>query len=484
MIYTPAPHHDAAIDFMISRPFAGLWLDMGSGKTGATATVIDRLLDQVEISRWLVIGTPRIAAKVWFNEFDKWDHLKHLAKRSYHITSEDLPVIKTTAKRAGKEVNVLKLVNPRDSRYRLLARKADVFTIHYDMVPRLAKLFGDDWPFDGVIMDESSMVSEQDTSRFKALRRIRGHVERLYQLTGTPASNGLEKLFTQLFLLDGGRRLGRTLTEFRERFMQPETVNRQNGQVYKWEPKPGARQAIYGLVADIVMSLDGEDWAKLPERVYNRIPVYLPEAAMQLYREVEEEYIATLQNGAVVEAATAAVLGNKLLQICNGTVYDDQKAAHVVHNAKLEALQELTEVTPGQVLLAYWYQHDRDRIKAKFRKAVDLADDNNFEANWNRGEIGLGMIQPASGGHGLNLQDGGSVACWYGPIYNLELYLQFNKRLHRPGQAADRVTINHFVCVGTIEEDVLDVLSVKEADQDALILAVQRRVDKLTRKAI
>lgn len=482
MKYTPAPHHLAAIDFLISRPSAALWLDMGSGKTGATATVIDQLLDRVEVTRWLVIGTPRIAAKVWFAEMEKWDHLGHIAKRSYHITSEDLPVIRTKTIRNKKEVNVLKLVNTRQTRRDLLSKPAEVFTVHYDLVPRLVKLFGDDWPFDGVVLDESSMVSEQDTARFKALRRIRGSVARFYELTGTPASNGLEKLFTQVYLLDGGRRLGRTLTEFRERFLEPDKRNKDR--VFSWKPKPGAREEIYRLIGDIVMSLDPEDWIKLPEIVYNRIPVYLPESAMQLYREVEEEYIATLANGAVLEAATAAVLGNKLLQICNGTVYDDKKQAHAVHNAKLEALEELTEVSNGQVLLAYWYQHDRDRIKAKFKKAVDLADDPDFEAKWNREEIGLGMIQPASGGHGLNLQDGGSIACWFGPIYNLELYLQFNKRLPRPGQKAGRVTIHHFVCVDTLEEEVLEVLSRKEADQDALVLAVQRRIDKVTGKAV
>lgn len=479
MKYTPAPHHEAVRLFLNGLPAAAVWLDMGSGKTASTATVLDQLLDQVAVSRWLVIGTPRIAEKVWIAEFKKWDHLNGLAKRFYHITADDLPVIKTKVVRKGKEVNVLKLVNSRETKRRLLAIEAEVFTIHYDLVPRLAKLFGDDWPYDGVVMDESSMVSEQDTARFKALRRIRGSVARLFQLTGTPASNGLEKLFSQLYLLDGGRRLGRTLTDFRERFMQPATKNQRTGQVYKWEPKPGAREEIYRLVKDIVMSLDPGDWIKLPEISYNRIPVYLPEAARRIYDEVEAEYIATLANGAVVEAATAAVLGNKLLQICNGTVYDDKGEPQVIHSAKLEALQELIEVTNGQVLLAYWYQHDRDRIKDKFKKAVDLADDPNFEENWNAGRVELGMIQPASGGHGLNLQDGGSVACWYGPIHNLEYYLQFNKRLPRPGQKAGRVIIHHFICEDTLEGDVLDSLDRKNSEQDALVAAVQRRIERV-----
>jgi SNF2 family DNA or RNA helicase len=483
MRYNPAPHHSAVIDWLITRPYAAAWLDMGAGKTGSTATVIDRLLDQVDVSRVLIIGTPRIAAGVWFDEFAKWDHLNYLGTKSYHLTSEDIPVARVEVTRKGEKVKIMKLVNQRDSRWKILRRDAQVFTIHYDLVPRLAKLFGDEWPFDAVVMDESSMVSDQDTDRFRALRRVRGHVKRLYQLTGTPSSNGLEKLFSQVFLMDGGRRLGRTLTEFREKFMEPGTVDRRTGRVYKWQPRPFAREAIYQAVSDICLSLDPGDWGGLPERVINPIKVKLPAEARAIYEKVERDYIAQLQGGAVVEAATAAVLGNKLLQICNGAVYDEDHNTHIIHDEKLNMLQELIETTPGSILLAYWYNHDRMRIKNRFKGALDLKDDDDFEKKWCAGQVDLGMIQPASGGHGLNLQDGGSVAAWFGPIYNLELWLQFNKRLHRPGQKADRVVINVFVVEDSIEESVMDVLASKEDEQDALLLAVQRRVNKLTGKA-
>lgn len=479
MIYTPAPHHQATVDWFMARPAAAVWLDMGSGKTGATATVMDRLLDDVQVSRWLIAATPRIAEKVWFNEFRKWDHLNGLGRRSYHITSEDLPVARVDVIRQGKPVKVMKLVNPRDLRRRLLRIEADVFTIHYDLLARLVKLFGGEWPFDGLVMDESSMVSEQDTARFKALRRIRGSVARLFQLTGTPASNGLEKLFTQAYLLDGGRRLGRTLTEFRENYMMPVKVDRQSGRVFKWGPQPGARERIYAALGDICMSLNPGDWIKLPEVTYNNIALELPAGARQRYNEIEREYITWLEGGNVVEAANAAVLGGKLLQICNGTVYDGDGNAHEVHSVKLDALEELLEVSDSPILLAYWFDHDLQRIKARFPRAVCLADDPDFEEKWNRGEIPLGLVQPASGGHGLNLQDGGYLACWYGPIHNLELYLQFNKRLPRPGQKAGRVTIHHLVIADSIEEDVLANNELKNEEQDALVLAVQRRIEKV-----
>lgn len=476
MIYTPAPHHESTIDWFMDRPAAAVWLDMGSGKTASTATVMDRLLDSVDVTRWLVVATPRIAEKVWFNEFAKWDHLNGLGRRSYHITSEDLPVVKVDVIRKGKTVKVFKLINPRELRRKLLRIDADVFTIHYDLLARLVKLFGDEWPFDGLVMDESSMVSEQDTARFKALRRIRGQVSRLYQLTGTPASNGLEKLFTQAYLLDGGKRLGRTLTEFRENYLMPVQMDRSGGRVFKWGPQPGARERIYAALGDICMSLNPGDWIKLPEVTYNSIMLELPAAARSRYNEIESEYITWLGEGNVIEAANAAVLGGKLLQLCNGTIYDAERVAHEVHSVKLDALAELIEVSDSPILLAYWFDHDYQRIKARFPKAVSLADAPDFEERWNRGEIPLGLVQPASGGHGLNLQDGGYLACWYGPIHNLELYLQFNKRLPRPGQKAGRVTIHHLVIADSIEEAVLLSNEEKNEEQEALVLAVRRRI--------
>jgi len=479
MHYEPAPHHSTSIDWLLERPAAALWVDMGGGKTGSTATVIERLLDQVEVSRVLIVGTPRIAGKVWLSEFRKWDHLRRLGQRYYNITKDDLAVARVDVVRKGETVKVQKLVNPRELRNRLYQRPAEVFTIHYDLLGRLAKLFGDKWPFDCVIMDESSMVSNQDTTRFRALRRVRGHVRRLYQLTGTPASNGLEKLFSQVFLLDGGRRLGRTLTQFRENYMMPGEMDRSSGRVYRWTPRPGAREKIYAAVSDICLSIDSGEWGGDGiETIINRIPVTLPPKARELYDRVERDYIARL-NGKVIEAESAAVLGNKLLQICNGTVYDSERGAHAVHDEKLETLAELQEATAGQLLLAYWYDHDRARIRGRFGKAVEMKEDPDFEEHWNAGQVGLGMMQAASGAHGLNLQDGGSNAVWYGPIYNLEIWLQFNKRLPRKGQKAKRVLINVMVVEDSIEEDVMSSLASKQGEQDALLAAVRRRIERV-----
>lgn len=495
-VYVQRPHDLAGYNWLIERPYAGLFLDMASGKTATTATVMDHLLDRVEVSRWLVVSTPRIARVVWEDELNKWQHLEYLAGRYYHIEAEDLPVEMVKVTRKGEQQTIKRLVNSRNSRWELLNRKAEVFTIHFDLLSRLVQLFGDKWPFDGVILDESSLAAETDTERHRSVARIRGYVKRMYILTGTPASNGLEKLYGQVKLLDGGKRLGRTLTEFRERFMEPgrmvdrqgrerEAVDPRSGRVWKWQPRPGMREVIYDAIKDICMTMDITDSVKLPEIVQNVILVDLPPAARLAYQKIEKDYIAQLQSGAVIEASTGAVLANKLLQICNGFAYDEDGTSHEIHSAKLDAVDELLQVTDSPVLLAYWFNPDRDRLKKKFKaKATVLSEDDDFEKKWNAGEIPLGMIQPASGGHGLNLQHGGHIACWFGPIYNLELVLQFNKRLPRPGQAREHVVVNTIIARDTLEEDVYYVnLQGKKAEQDALLEAVTRRVNKVTGRA-
>ena len=471
MEYKPVPHQSAGINWLLERPYAALWTTMGGGKTSSTATAFDKLLDHVEVSRVLVVGPPRVAAKVWQLELQKWSHLRHL--KTKHITSEDLPVIRTTAKRAGKEVNVMKLVNTRDTKRRLEKDEAIVFTIHYDLVPRLVKLFGDDWIWDCVILDESSMVSNQDTARFKALRRIRGKVSRFYELTGTPMSNGFEKLYSQIYLLDGGKRLGRTLTEFRENFMMPDKRN--GDRIFSYKPKPGARERIYDLLKDICLSVDSG--IVTPGVQMNTIPIYLDEGTLATYRELEREYITGLTDNGVIEAVNGAALGGKLLQLANGVVYDADKVAHEIHSLKLDALEDLAEATEGPLMVVYWYQHDLERIKARFPKAVVVNECEDFEEQWNTGKIRMALAQPRSSGHGNNYQFGGNAMVWYGPTYDLELYLQMNKRLDRPGQE-NVVTIHHLVAQGTIDEEVMAVLPLKEFEQDALLEAVKRRVEK------
>lgn len=482
MLYSPQQHHRIATDWITDRPFSAIWQDCGMGKTGATLNAMQALMDRVEVASWLVIGTPRIAEKVWAAEARKWDQFRHLT--SYCITAEDLPTMKVEVIRKGQKVKVAKLVNPRQLRaniYRLV-RTYRFLTIHYDLVPRLVKLFGDDWPWDGVVLDESSMVKNHDTSRFKSLRRVRGHIDWIVELTGTPNPNGLEQLWSQVFLLDGGKRLGRTLTEFRDKFMEPARgldgrELRSKDQIFKWAPRPGKADEIHALVSGICMSMSSEDWQTLPPRINNTIGIYLPPHVMDKYRELEEEYLVLLQSDdIIIEAATAASLRGKLRQWANGAVYDQDKLVHHLHDYKLDALDELVETSTGPILLAYEYQHDRARIKRRLgSKVVALDEDKFFEERWNAGEIQVGMMHPASGGHGLNIQDGGSIACWFSPPVDFELYYQYNKRLHRSGTKAESVVINHLVAVGTVDEDNLWLMEHKNGDVTALRDAVKYR---------
>lgn len=482
MRFDPAEYQVMARDWIVSRPASALWLDCGMRKTSSTLWAMDRLLDRVEVANWLVVGTPRIAEKVWRLERDKWDNFRHL--RTYTITAEDLPVARVDVIRKGQPVKVFKLVNPRQLRANLYRkiRESDFITIHYDLLSRLVKLFGDEWPWDGLVLDESSMVKNYDTSRFKAFKRIRGYVSWIVQLTGTPNPNGLEQLWSQVYLLDGGRRLGRTLTEFRERFMEP--ARDRNGRelrnadrVFKWAPRPGKADEIYALVGDICMSMSSEDWQKLPPRIDNPIPVFLPEDVMAQYREMEREYIIELESDDILEAVNAAALRGKLRQMANGSVYGEDRKVLQLHDAKLDALEELVETAGGPVLLAYEYQHDRERIKKRFKdKAVALDERGDWEEAWNAGEIELGIMHPQQGGHGLNIQEGGSVACWFSPPVDFELFYQFNKRLHRSGATADRIVINQLVAQGTVDEDSLWMQAHKEHGHSELIQAVKARI--------
>lgn len=481
MRFIPAEYQVIATNWILEREASALFLDCGMRKTSSTMAAMDALLDQVDVANWLVVGTPRIAEKVWTAEARKWDEFNHLT--SYCLTAEDLPVARVQVIRKGEPVNVMKLVNPRQTKARIyqLTRKYTFLTIHYDLLPRLVKLFGDDWPFDGVVLDESSMVKNQDTDRFKALRRVRGYIRRIVELTGTPDPNGLEQLWSQLYLLDGGKRLGRTLTEFREKFMEPAKDRngrpmRNKDRVFKWAPRQGKREEIYDLIRDICMSMSSEDWQKLPPRIPNTIPVYLPERVMDQYRKLEAEYLVMLEDDIVIESPTAAALRGKLRQMASGAVYDQDKLVHHLHDVKLDALEELLETSPGPVLLASEFRFDRPRLKHRFgKKLVAIDERKDFEEAWNAGEIPLGLMHPGQGGHGLNIQEGGNTACWYSPPLDYELYYQFNKRLHRSGSTFDRIVINHLVAMGTVDEDNLWMMEQKGGDSALLREAVKYR---------
>lgn len=475
MRFDPSDYQLRAIDWMTERSYSALWLDMGMRKTSSTLAAMQLIADRVEVARWLIVGTPRIAEKVWKAEAAKWDPFRNMM--SYCLTAEDLPVAWGFKTVKGKQVKTLKLVEPARIRERVLALsdRHSFLTIHYDLLPRLAKVFLDKWPFDGLVLDESSMVKNSDTSRFKAIKRVRGYVDWMVELTGTPSPNGLEQLWSQIYLMDGGERLGRTLTEFRRLFMEPDARNGER--VFSYRPRPGAREEIYALVADICMSMSSEDYQSLPPRIETAIPVYLSAATLAQYRQLQREYIIQINAEDVIEAETAASLSMKLRQWANGTVYGEERAVHVLHSAKLDALEELCEVTPGPVLLASEFRHDRARLVERFKKtAVFLDETPDFEERWNAGKIKLGIMHPAQGAHGLNIQEGGSAACWYGPPNDLELYQQFNKRLHRDGQTADRVDIGILVAQETYDEYAMQRLGEKDQSQRSLINAVKAYV--------
>lgn len=449
MKYIPHEYQQFCIDFLLSHPAAGLFLKPGMGKTSIALTAADRLLyDRFEVSRVLVIAPLRVADDTWSRESEKWDHLRHL--------------------------RISKVLGSAKQRRAALARSADVYCINRENVEWLVKYYGMGWPFDLVIVDELSSFRNPSARRFKALRKVRPLVKHLWGLTGTPRPRSLLDLWAQVYLLDQGERLGRTYTEYRNRYFTP---GRQNGYViYEWRPRPGAEDQVYSLISDICISLETKGNVQMPELVQTPRPVVLSPAARALYESMERDAILEL-SGEVIDAGSAAAVNGKLLQIAGGAVYDEDHVAHELHTDKLDALEDILEEANGEpVLVAYRYQHERDRIKARFPQAVQLKDSNTIAA-WNRGEIPLLLGHPAGVGHGLNLQDGGHIIVWFGPIYDLELWEQFIDRLYRQGQ---RFTTSVIVLVaeGTVEEDAMRSLEAKDSGQSAMMAAIRARVKK------
>lgn len=449
MKYIPHEYQQFCIDFLLSHPAAGLFLKPGMGKTSIALTAADRLLyDRFEVSRVLVIAPLRVADDTWSRESEKWDHLRHL--------------------------RISKVLGSAKQRRAALARSADVYCINRENVEWLVKYYGMGWPFDLVIVDELSSFRNPSARRFKALRKVRPLVKHLWGLTGTPRPRSLLDLWAQVYLLDQGERLGRTYTAYRNRYFTP---GRQNGYViYEWRPRPGAEDQVYSLISDICISLETKGNVQMPELVQTPRPVVLSPAARALYESMERDAILELA-GEVIDAGSAAAVNGKLLQIAGGAVYDEDHVAHELHTDKLDALEDILEEANGEpVLVAYRYQHERDRIKARFPQAVQLKDSNTIAA-WNRGEIPLLLGHPAGVGHGLNLQDGGRIIVWFGPIYDLELWEQFIDRLYRQGQ---RFTTSVIVLVaeGTVEEDAMRSLEAKDSGQSAMMAAIRARVKK------
>lgn len=445
MKYKPHNYQQFATDFILNQSICCLMLDMGLGKTVITLTALWQLaLDSFDVSRVLVIAPKRVAEDTWPKELAKWEHLTGL---TFSL------VLGSAAERKAA-----------------LQRKAFLYIINRENVAWLVK--NHYWDFDMVVIDELSSFKSNKAERFKAMKKVRPTVTRIVGLTGTPAPNTLLDLWPQMYLMDMGQRLGRFIGGFRDRFFLPDKRNREI--IYSYKPREGAEDAIYALISDICISMKAADYLDMPERIDNRIEVSMSPKERKLYDDFQKDMVLSIGDEQL-DAANAAALSNKLLQMANGAVYGEDKKVLPVHDRKLDALEDLVEAANGKPLLvAYWYKHDLQRIKVRFKNArcIDTAKDID---DWNAGQIPLALIHPASAGHGLNLQDGGCTIVWFGLTWSLELYQQLNARLWRQGQK-HTVVIHHIITKGTHDEDVMRALENKDTRQSALIEAVRARI--------
>lgn len=443
MKYKPHEYQAYATEYILNHPIAAVLLDMGLGKSVITLTAIfDLTLDSFLVQKVLVIAPLRVARDTWPAEIEKWDHLKGL---KYTVV-------------VGSEVQ----------RKTALMKRAQVYIINRENVEWLISRSGIPFDFDMVVIDELSSFKSHQAKRFKSLMKVRPKVNRIVGLTGTPSSNGLMDLWAQYRLLDMGQRLGRFIGRYREDYFVPDKRNQQV--IFSYKPKPGAEEAIYRLISDITISMKGADYLKLPELVINEVDVKLSEKEMKILDVMKRDLIATVK-GEEITAANAAALSGKLLQLANGAVYDDQGTVLYIHDRKLDALEDLIEAANGKpVLIAYWFKHDLSRIQKRFE--VEVLSTSDSIKRWNDGEIPIAAIHPASAGHGLNLQAGGSTLIWFGLTWSLELYQQTNARLWRQGQK-ETVVIHHLIAKGTIDERVMKALNDKNNTQSALIDAVK-----------
>lgn len=449
MKYIPRPYQAYAENFILEHDAVGLFLDMGLGKTAITLSACEKLLrDRFEVDKPLVIAPLLPAKDTWPKELAKWDELEGL---TYSLVM-------------GSE----------KERIAALQANADFYIVNRENVVWLVNYYKKKWPFDMVIIDELSSFKSSKAQRFRALKRVRRHIKRIVGLTGTPTPNGLLDLWSQVYLLDEGARLGKTLTAYRDTYFNPGRRGPQ-GVVYEWTPKEGAEEAIYKKLEGLCISMDSKDHLDLPDRLFIPQEVALPEEAKGMYQIMRRDMLLPFKDGDV-DAATAAILSNKLLQMAGGAVYDENGKVQRVHEAKLEKMDQLIEEANGQqVLVFYNYTHERDRLKARYPYAVEIKDDGAID-KWDAGQAPILLANPASAGHGLNLQFGGHIIIWYSPTWNYEFYDQANKRLHRPGQT-ETVLVHLLIAKGTMDERVVNVvLKEKEAGQDKLLEALRAEI--------
>ena len=453
MIYVPHDYQKYAIDFIEQKPISALLLDMGLGKTSITLTAINNLLfDSFEVHKVLVIAPLRVARDTWKKEIDKWEHLKDLV----------------VSVAVGSELD----------RLRALKSRADIYIINRENVQWLIEKSGVKFDFDMIVIDELSSFKSGKSKRFQNLLKVRPLAKRIVGLTGTPTSNGLMDLWAQFRILDFGKRLGRFITHYRNDYFMPD---RRNGAiVYSYKPLPFAEETIYDKLSDITISMKAKDYLNMPDLISTEYEVYLSDDEKDKYNELKNEFVLDIDEDDIT-VSNAAVLSNKLSQLANGAIYTDElKNVVEVHDRKLEALEDIIEAANGKPLLvAYWFKHDYTRIK-KLLDSLGVTyaslDSSESISKWNNKELEVGLIHPASAGHGLNLQEGGSTLVWFGLTWSLELYQQTNARLWRQGQNDSTVVIEHIITKGTIDEDIMKALARKDKTQEALINAVKANI--------
>lgn len=449
MEFNPHDYQKYTIEYILQHPVAAVILGLGMGKTVCSLTAIEQLMyDSFEISKVLIVAPLRVAKVTWSDEIKKWDHLQHLR---YAVA-----------------------VGPEEDRLAALQSDADIYIINRENLQWLIEKSGMPFEYDMVVLDELSSFKNWQSKRFRAFMKVRPRVKRVIGLTGTPSSNGMMDLFAEFKCLDMGERLGRFITQYRNAYFKPDHTNGQI--VYSYQLLPDAEQQIYDRIADITVSLKAMDHLRMPELISTRYPVYMDEEEKQKYDRLKADLILPYKDQDNITAANAAALSGKLCQMANGAVYSDEREVVHIHDRKLDALEDIIEAAQGPILVCYWYKHDLERIVKRLEELkVDygrISSEGSIRM-WNAGKMQVGLIHPASAGHGLNLQSGGHVIVWFGLTWSLELYDQTNARLWRQGQQAETVVVQHLVTAGTIDERILDALQHKEQSQNALIDAVK-----------
>jgi SNF2 family DNA or RNA helicase len=445
MKFVPHEYQKFTEEFILSHPVSAIFLNCGLGKTVITLTAIEELIhDRFEVRSVLVVAPLRVARDTWPAEIEKWDHLKGLTF--------------TVAVGSEKE------------RLAALKKPADIHIINRENIPWLIEKSGLPFDYDMIVIDELSSFKNHQAKRFRALMKVRPKASRIVGLTGTPSSNGLMDLWAEYRILDFGERLGRYISRYRLQYFRPDKYN--GPVVYSYKPLPGAEEQIYSKISDITISMKSTDYLKMPAKIINEVRVKLDEKEQKLYDTMKKELTISLKDKEI-DAGNAAALSGKLIQMADGAVYDNDGGVVKIHDKKLDALEDLIEAANGKpVLISYWYRHDLDRIKERFPFARELKTHEDF-TEWNKGQIPVALIHPASAGHGLNLQAGGSTIVWFTLTWSLELYEQMNARLWRQGQQSETVVIHHIITEGTIDENIMKALWTKDKTQSALIDAVK-----------